>query len=85
MIVRVECYAGHRGEETPRRVWFDGRAVELVELLDAWLAPDHRYFKMRGADGAIYILRHAQPSGDWQLTLYQSPALDSAGPPARTR
>ncbi|HEX3210093.1 MAG TPA: hypothetical protein VHQ91_11970, partial [Geminicoccaceae bacterium] len=62
MIVRVECYAGHRGEETPRRVWFDGRSVELVELLDAWLAPDHRYFKMRGADGATYILRHGQAS-----------------------
>jgi hypothetical protein len=85
MIVRVECYAGHRGEETPRRVWFDGRAVELVELLDAWLAPDHRYFKMRGADGATYILRHDQPSERWQLTLYQSPALDCAELPARTR
>ena len=79
MIVRVECYAGHRGEETPRRVWFDGRAVDLVELQDAWLAPDHRYFKMRGADGASYILRHDQPSGRWQLTLYQAPALDPRG------
>ena len=76
MIVRVECYAGHRGEETPRRVWFDGRSVELVELRDAWLAPDHRYFKMRGADSATYILRHDQPSGRWELTLYQAPALD---------
>jgi hypothetical protein len=84
VIVRVECYAGHRGEETPRRVWFDGRAVELVELLDAWLAPDHRYFKMEGADGATYILRHDRPSGRWQLTLYQSPALDCAELPART-
>jgi hypothetical protein len=85
MIVRVECYAGHRGEETPRRIWFDGRAVEFIELLDAWLAPDHRYFKMRGADGATYILRHDQPSERWQLTLYQSPALDCAELPARTR
>ncbi len=76
MIVRVECYAGHRGEETPRRVWFDSRAVDLLELQDAWLAPDHRYFKMRGADGASYILRHDQPSGRWELTLYQAPTLD---------
>jgi hypothetical protein len=84
VIVRVECYAGHRGEETPRRLWFDGRTLELIELLDAWLAPDHRYFKMRGADGAIYILRHDQPSRCWQLTLYQARGLDRAGPPPST-
>ena len=73
MLVRVECYAGHRGEETPRRVWFDGRAVELVELLDSWLAPEHRYFKMRAEDHATYILRHDEPSGRWEVTLYQAP------------
>ena len=73
MLVRVECYAGHRGEETPRRVWLDGRAVVLVEVLDCWLAPDHRYFKMRAEDGATYILRHDAASGRWELTLYQAP------------
>jgi len=74
MIVRVECYAGHRGEETPRRVRFDDREVELVELVDCWLAPDHRYFKMKGADGATYILRHDVPGSRRQLTLYAVPA-----------
>ena len=74
MIVRVECYAGHRGEETPRRVWFDGREVELVELVDCWLAPDHRYFKMKGEDRATYILCHDVRSGRWQLTMYAAPA-----------
>jgi hypothetical protein len=73
MIVSVECYAGHRGEQTPRRLRFDGRTVELVELLDCWLAPDHRYFKLRGADRATYILRHDEPRGVWELTLYQAP------------
>jgi hypothetical protein len=73
MIVQVECYAGHRGEQTPRRIAFDGRSVELIELLDSWLAPDHRYFKMQGADGATYILRHDEPSSRWEITLYQAP------------
>ena len=73
MIVSVECYAGHRGEQTPRRLRLDGRTVELVELLDCWLAPDHRYFKMRAEDDATYILRHNEPSGRWELTLYQAP------------
>ena len=72
MIVRVECYAGYRGEETPRRFHLGERTVEVAEVLDRWLAPDHRYFKVRGDDGARYILRHDPDSGDWELTLYEA-------------
>ncbi|MDA8230050.1 MAG: hypothetical protein M0006_01790 [Magnetospirillum sp.] len=70
LAVRVECYAGHRGEETPRRFSFDGRVIEIVQVLDAWLAPDHRYFKVRGDDAACYILRHDVPAARWELTMY---------------
>jgi hypothetical protein len=73
MLVQVECYAGHRGEQTPRRLRLDGRSIELVELLDCWLAPEHRYFKMRTEDQAIYILRQDEPSRRWELVLYQAP------------
>ncbi len=68
--VRVECYAGHRGEETPRRFTFGGRTTEVAEVLDAWLAPDHRYFKVRGDDGACYILRNDVPTGRWELAMF---------------
>jgi hypothetical protein len=81
MIVRIECYAGHRGEPTPRRIAFDARSLELVELIDSWLGPDHRYFKMRAEDGATYILRHDEPSGRWEIILYQAPGPHSASPP----
>ena len=70
MDVRVECYAGYRGEETPRRLVFDARKITVAEVLDRWLAPDHRYFKVLGDDGAIYILRHAAVHGRWELVLY---------------
>ncbi len=71
MIVEVACYAGYQGEETPRRLTLGDRAVEVVEVLDRWYGPDHRYFKVAGNDGAIYILRHEPPTGDWRLTLYE--------------
>jgi hypothetical protein len=70
MLVHVECYAGHRAEETPRRLSFDGRSVELLAVLDCWLGIDHRYFKMLGQDGATYLLRHDASSGRWELTMY---------------
>ena len=74
MLVRVECYAGHRGEGTPRRLSFDGRSVELLEVLDCWLGMDHRYFKMLGDDGATYILRHDTAGQRWEMTMYQASA-----------
>jgi hypothetical protein len=69
--INLECYAGYRGEETPRMLHLGDRRVELTDVLDQWLAPEHRYFKMRGEDGAVYLLRHDTASGRWDLTMFQ--------------
>jgi hypothetical protein len=71
LAIRVECYAGHRGEETPRRFWIADRAVAVVEIRDRWLAPHHRYFKLLGDDGNTYIIRHDGPADRWELTMFQ--------------
>ncbi len=71
MEIRVECYAGHRGEETPRCLHFDSRTVEVTRVLDAWHGPDHRYFKLSGADGATYLLRHDERMEEWALVQFQ--------------
>jgi hypothetical protein len=68
LAVRVECHAGYRGEETPRRFWIEERAIAVADVLDRWLAPDHRYFKVRGDDGDVYILRHDSAADRWELT-----------------
>ena len=48
----VECYAGYRGEETPRALFFGARRLEVVEIIDRWLSPEHLYFKLRTVDVA---------------------------------
>jgi hypothetical protein len=40
-------------------------------VLDAWLAPDHRYFKLRGDDGDVYIVRHDSQADCWELTMFK--------------
>ena len=67
----VECYAGYRGEETPVRFRLGDRVIEIDEVLDCWLAPDHRYFKVRTAEG-IYILRNDMTSGEWELVSFMT-------------
>ena len=71
MDLDVECHAGHRGEETPRRIVLGGRAVVVIEVLDRWYGPDHRYFKLRGDDGATYLVRHDEQAERWELHLYE--------------
>ena len=39
LILKVECYAGYRGEETPRRIWLGEKKIEVVRVIDRWLAP----------------------------------------------
>jgi hypothetical protein len=72
LTVGVECYAGHRGEQTPRTLILGDRRIDVAEVVDAWLAPDHRYFKLRGADGDTYLVRHDERSGTWELTMFRA-------------
>lgn len=69
--IKVACYAGYRAEETPRIIWFQSRKIEVEKVLDRWLDPEHRYFKLLGDDGAIYIIRHDMNTWAWELTFYQ--------------
>ena len=71
MEIHVECYAGYRGEETPRRFQMGDRRIEIKEVLDRWLAPDHRYFKVLADDGAVYILRHNVEEWQWEMTFFK--------------
>jgi hypothetical protein len=74
--VGVECYAGHRGEQTPRMLILGDRRVVVAEVLDAWLAPDYRYFKLRGSDGDTYLVRHDERSDTWELTMFRAEGVD---------
>jgi hypothetical protein len=68
----VECYAGYQGEETPRALVLGDRRIEVEQVIDRWLAPDHRYFKVAGDDGHTYIIRYDLHADRWELTMFQT-------------
>jgi hypothetical protein len=70
--IRVECYSGYRADEEPRRFFIDDRAINVDTILDRWLEPAHRYFKVRGGDGGIYILRHDINADRWELRMNET-------------
>lgn len=75
MHIRVECYAGYRGEETPRRFWLGSRKIEVSEIQDRWIAPDYRYFRLVGDDDSVYIIRHDMETLDWELIFYRKSGI----------
>ena len=79
LCTSVDCYAGYRGEETPRRFRLGNRVIEIAEVVDRWFAPDHRYFKVQTAEGEMYILRNDMTTGVWELTLFEARKIS---PPA---
>jgi hypothetical protein len=72
LTVGVECYAGYRGEQTPRTLILGDRRIPVAEVVDAWLAPDYRYFKLKGDDGDMYLVRHDERSNAWELTMFRA-------------
>ena len=44
--------------------------MAVAKIADRWIAPDHRYFRLLGDDGATYILRHDIETELWEVTFY---------------
>jgi len=79
MKIGVECYAGYRGEQEPRAFTLGERRFEVLEIVDRWLAPEHRYFKVKADDGRVRLLRQDAASGDWTLAGLVGPERPVAG------
>jgi hypothetical protein len=78
MQVQVETYVD-QGVEKLSRIRFDSRQIEIAENIDQWHGPDYRYFKVRGSDGNLYMLRHNELRADWELTMYERAITGTPG------
>ena len=72
--IRVECYAGAKADETPRRFSWEGQTLEVGEVLDRWYQVESKpewpradYFKVRAEDAREYLLKHDLESDEWFL------------------
>jgi hypothetical protein len=70
-IVKVECYAGYKGEERPVRVLFGERVEEVKMVEDRWYSPGATYFRVAVESGDRYILRHDDAQDVWTLEVFR--------------
>jgi hypothetical protein len=69
--IAVETSRDH-GIEIPRTFRLNGDRIEVVEVLDQWYGSDYRYCKVKGGDGALYIIRLDESRSEWHLTMFAS-------------
>ena len=70
--IRVVCYSGQRGEETPRKFYLGERLIEVAEVVEHWPVQKYRYFKLCSTEADLYILRHDCSTDCWVMTLFES-------------
>jgi len=71
MALRVECYAGYRGEQEPLAFWLGKERIGVRGVVDRWFAPSRRWFRVDAEDGNMYVLRHDETSGEWDIAAYR--------------
>lgn len=69
-FLRVECYAGHRGDQRPLRFVLGGRTFVISEVEDKWYSPGATFFRVVTADEDRYLLRHDDAQDVWSLDGY---------------
>ncbi len=72
--IRVEAHAGYKADEMPRRFLWEGRWLEVGEIVDRWYQgagnpewPIADYFKVVADDLHEYLLKHDRESDEWHL------------------
>lgn len=65
--VRVESYAGYKGEQEPRFVWIDERREEVLGIRDRWYDPGGDVYKVRTESGLLLLLRYDRSNASWWL------------------
>ncbi len=72
-LLKVECYAGYRGDQRPLRFTLGERTYEILEVEDQWYSPGAGFFRVRAEDGSVYILRHDEIQDQWTLEGFRAP------------
>jgi len=73
MDMRVESYAGYKGEETPRAFTLDGVRILVQEVIERWYSESHSYFRVCASDQYRYVLRYDLDREQWELVMQEGP------------
>jgi hypothetical protein len=75
LVVRVECYAGYKGDERLLRVHLGVNSLEVVNVEDRWYSPGATYFRIAVEAGDRYVLRREEAQDVWSLSAFRAETM----------
>ncbi len=69
--INVMAYSGYRANESPGAVFLDGKRIDVIKVLSAWIEEEvsagdrRRYFAVTGSDKKKYVLYYDEDSMEW--------------------
>lgn len=70
--IKVEAFAGAKGEETPRSFTHEGRRRTVTGIVARWYTETHCFFRLHANDGHRYVLRYDLDKLIWELVMCES-------------
>jgi len=74
--IKVECHAGYKESEYPKKIYWDDFCFEIEEILDRWYQgdlnpefPQANYFKVLASNQKNFILKHETKTDRWFLWI----------------
>lgn len=64
---RVECHSGGAYADRPTALHWEGRRLEIVEIMLRWRTPQGPAFRVRVQDDQIFVLAYDEASDGWQI------------------
>lgn len=65
----VECLSSHTYAERPIALWWEGKRLNIVEIVARWRIPSGRRFRVQAENDQIFELFYSEQQDDWQVSL----------------
>ncbi len=63
----VECHSEFEYAEKPVALIWEGRRLEIIEILARWRIPGEKCFRVRSSDGQVFELFYGELDDGWRI------------------
>ncbi len=63
----VECRSDAEYAERPLALTWEGRRLEIAEILASWRGPGEKGFRVKTAEGLAFELVYLELADEWQI------------------
>jgi hypothetical protein len=63
----VECRSDSEYAERPLALMWQGRRLEIAEILASWRGPNEKGFRIKTADGLAFDLAYREIPDEWHV------------------